>query len=172
MMEKNLAIIGLRLIAIYLAVLVINQIPTWFSTLYMMFSNQLKFSIEFKILGIGLFFASFIIPIIIWISSNKFAEFIIGNRMRTTLVKYDKEIDYWNAIFCGIGILIFILVFPELVLFVCQILLAIAKSNNLYHAPRPSMILLIPIILKLFLSLILIFRGKLIVKLVHKIRAY
>lgn len=172
MLEKNIAVIGLRLIAVYLAILIINQLPFFASNIYLLFSQIDKFSFGLVILQTGIFVLTIAIPIILWKTAHKFANLIVGKTTANTNTEKLSSNDSWSALFAAVGIFIFLTSFSDLVLFICQTTIAIAKSNGVYLAERPSELLLIPIILKLILSLGLLFKSDFVVKLVRRVRQF
>ncbi len=110
-------------------------------------------------LGLGVVAGSFVLPVIIWLASKKLAKFIVGDRRVVTSDSGDLA-DINSTIFAAVGLLVFLLVFPDLVVWACQTFVAIGRSTMVYHAPRPSWSLLLSLLLKLILSLLLIFNSR------------
>ncbi len=163
--EQRIAVIALRIMAIYLVVQIINLIPSWVSTIATPFMADTQLPVWLILLGFVLLVGSFILPVIIWVTSKRLAKFVVGDGRVTDLDNVSSS-SIGNIIFAAVGLLVFLLAFPDLVVWMCQAFMALEKSSPSYQAPSPSWWLLLSLLLKTALSLLLILKSSTIFRLI------
>ena len=156
MNEKNIVIIALRLIVIYLVVQLVNLIPTWVNIIVLPFYSHFSFATWATILPLLAIIISLLIPILIWCYSSKIALLIVNKCNFETSIKINIVCS--ENLFIAVGLFIFAITAPEFIVWLSKYFIVVYKSNAELQYMTPSSWILITEILKLICSLILIFQ--------------
>lgn len=169
--KYDLALIGIRLLTIYLVLRLISLLPSWLMTSSMIV-NQSHFSypFTFKFLAFFLPLFSLLIPILLWVLSAKCALFLIREQTPTndTSTKENRD-DLQAILFRVIGIFVLIITIPELITWIYIYYSIYLKSMNFFGS-SPAASNLIQILLKILLSIILLFTAKGLSEFFYKLR--
>jgi hypothetical protein len=168
--RNEFAIIGLRVLAVFLGIEVITQIPSWVSLWILFETSKSDFSVLWMFgFGVLLPLSNFLLPILLWILAPKISKKIVNYNIVMDNQKSGSP-NYQAIIFAGIGVFIFIQIFPEIFIFFYQTLKAILRSQPGYIMPRPDPVYLIAYFIKMVLSLVLIFKAQSLSHLLNKFR--
>jgi hypothetical protein len=173
--KSDLALIGVRLLAIYVALQAISSIPTWIWTLSRIFGQSPPSDISdpfiLKLLTICLLLLTLLIPIIIWVFSANIANFIT----KTPHLISNKDIadinikDLQTMIFCAVGLFVFLTTAPTFIALLYDFIRVYMKSLS-FESKWGSQSLVIILSLKMILSLFLIFSAQGLSNIIYKIR--
>ena len=173
--KYDVALIGVRLLAIYVALQAISSIPTWIWTFSRMFGQSSPSDVSdpfiLKLLSICLLLLTLLIPIIIWVFSANIATFITKTpHLISNKDKADINIkDIQTMIFCAVGLFVFLTTAPTFITLLYDFILVYMKSLG-YESKGISQPLVIVLSLKMILSLILIFSAQGLSNILYKIR--
>ncbi|MBA3662219.1 MAG: hypothetical protein H0W64_10845 [Gammaproteobacteria bacterium] len=160
--KYDLALIGIKLLAIYLGLEMLGSLPSWVITLSTLYSQGpaagVTYPFTIKFLAILLPLLTLLIPILLWLLANEFAE-IITKRTAKMTSRPDTPLDMLNLqamVFSAMGILIFIVTAPEFLAWIYAYVRAYIITPRLFQPQFPPFPLLVALVLKLVLSLVLI----------------
>ncbi len=170
--KQDIASIGIKLLAIYAAIQAINLLPIWMMTFSYAFgltsSNDTSFPLSYKLAVIFLPLLMLLIPILLWIFSDKIAQFAAKSRNSNLAISANLQ-DLQGVLFCAVGLFIFIITVPELIVMVY----AYIHAHMTTLLTQPAQIdtpKVVTLSLKAILSLLLIFTAKNLSKLLYKLR--
>jgi hypothetical protein len=155
MLVRNICIVSLRLTAIYILTQAINLLPTWYS-IYLVYTSA---SLSVIILGISVIIGTFVLPVIIWGFSKRIAITMTQFIEPAENTVSQSNVNYSTVIINAVGLLIFALAFPDLIVLMYQFIIAALKTTSDFQAPTPDPVLFVSVFLKLIFSLILIFKS-------------
>jgi hypothetical protein len=164
----DIALIGVKLLAVYMAIVVIETLPNWIMTAGMVMTPANSIILK---LGVVLVLAiTIIIPIFLWILSNKIA-YIITPPSTESRNSERVDNDLQAIIFRGIGMYVLIMALPQLILWLHSYTKVFTDSTLSFFDKMPDISILIAILLKIILSVILIFSAKHISMFFSKLRS-
>lgn len=172
--KYDIALMGIRLLAIYIILQLIGSVPVWLISLSMIISQH-DLPGDFKFMVICLAILAVLIPIVLWALSNYFAAFIIKssshneeNDKKNTNVNVK---DLQAVLFCAVGIFIFITTLPDLLAWLYAFISAYAKNGmNLFGSLLFNFSKFMALFLKLIFSVILVFTANSLSNWLYKIR--
>lgn len=164
----DIALIGVKLLAIYMAIVVIESLPNWVMTAGMIMTPA--YSIILKLCLILLFAVTIIIPILLWILANKIA-YIITPPSTENHHSDPVDNDFQAMIFRGVGMYILIMAIPQFILWLHDYSKTFGDSTLSFLDKMPNISVLIAILLKIILSVILIFSAKQLSKFFSRLRS-
>lgn len=174
--KYDISFVGIRLLAIYMCLQVIAVIPSWLMSISMLMSERYASTapLFFKLLVYVVPLLSLLIPIFLWIMSNKIATFMA----KTSTLYLAEDIDTQGAnikelqtlLFYAIGIFILVTTIPDFIAVIAYYLRVYIKSGSTMYLFQagPSIISLITLALKMLLSGWLILRAKRVSTFLHK----
>jgi hypothetical protein len=175
--KYDVALIGVRLLAIYVVLQFINNIPTWTLAISMLFDrtflSNTSYPFMFKSFAICLPLLAVLIPITLWLLSNKIAQFIIKpskNMMDNSDIATTNTKDLQTILFCAIGLFIFVITASELITWIYGFIFAYIKTPQLVFPQSSYISKFIELLLKTVFSLILIFSAENLSRLLYKLR--
>jgi len=176
--KYDVAFVGVRLLAIYIALGLINSVPNWVMTTSMLFSQPNAGVL--KLLLIFLPLVSLLIPVFLWLSSNKIASLITRTQIQMVDVNNleRSDIDDLQAIlFRAIGMYVLITTVPQFIAWIYTFISAYIKTSPLsamgimqLFEQGSSIITLIVVSLKILLSIALIFTAENLSMFFYKLR--
>lgn len=158
-----MCIIGLRLIAIYLATQIINYMPA----LFFLTTEQPHASTLMRVLSTIPFISNILLAVLMWFFAGKIATLIIGKHTQSD-AHSASNISNPSLIFSAVGLFIFLSVFPDLVVWLGKFFMSIMPNYAAYQMPRPAWLEFLPLLLKTLLSLWLIFKNQRLIKLIDQ----
>lgn len=171
----DIAYIGLKLLIIYLALQVIGSLPSWVATLLVLFEKDLAVdstAIWMRVFAFIVPLLTLCLPFLGWCFSSRIASFMTrtsDEKPDTLAVSSIESRDLQSILFCAIGVFILITIIPELALCLYTIIHAhILAAKSLFPNTIPQIPLLITLLLKVALSLSLIFTAKSLSVLLNK----
>lgn len=171
----DIALVGIRLLAIYFGILAINSSPVVISTFLSALANG-ETGIPKPILYItGIQFGVQIaMSITLWLMSNKVASWVLSDQISTSEDGVMSKIDLQSILFCSVGVYILITTLPSIVNWIVMYISTSQIPNRFYihsgNVFEASIFVLISSLLKLLLSIFLIFNANTFSKLLYKLR--
>ncbi|HVV68589.1 MAG TPA: hypothetical protein VHE99_06115 [Gammaproteobacteria bacterium] len=170
--KYDFALIGIRLLIIYLALQVIAVIPQ-ILTLFVDIiwrHDALDYPFAYKILILLLPLLSLLPVILLWLFSSKIARFTTKANSCVERKETTEKQDIQEILFCAIGIFILITSIPNLIIWVYHVI-DYYRRNLLHVYSRWSLVPeFISVALEISLSLILIFKAKVLSELFYRLR--
>ena len=171
--KYDIAFIGVKLLAIYIALQLIGSLPSWLMTISMMFGQSNPVILKFFAIILPLL--SLLISILLWVLANKIAALIAKTKIKivdnNNIEGADNDLQ--TMLFCAIGIFILVTTIPEFIAWVYAYIRVYIKTTMLtmdMFQQAPSVIIFIVLSLKILLSIILIFTAKNLSAFFHKLR--
>lgn len=171
--KYDVAFIGIRLLAIYLALEVIGSLPSLisiFSTLSLQSETGIPFSVKFVTVILPLMYLVF--PILLWLLSNKIAQAMTSS-MQTPAVADDSN-NLQAIMLTSIGVFILMTSIPVFVSLIAEYVRSSMQvklnSFDMTGVRGPDMIDFILPVTKIILSLLLIFSARNLSRLFKKLR--
>jgi hypothetical protein len=173
----DIALIGVKLLAIYIALQAINNLPNGVIMLPMMFAHPASDNISapFLLKLVAGFFVFFplLASILLWILSGKMAQFITNSPEKISEKNEMQNIDI-QAIqamaLCVIGVFVLVTAVPELVAWIYAFIYSFIKTSEFSPSRWPSTTKLIATLLQIIFGLALIFTAKNLSALLYKLR--
>ena len=176
--KYDIAFIGVRLLAIYVALGIISSLPNWVMTLSMLFSQPNSGILKLLVSLLPL--VSLLIPVFLWVLSSKIASLISKTQTRmvdTSTIERSDIDDLQVILFRVIGIFILVTTIPQFIAWIYAFLSVYIKTPPLstigimqLFEQGPSIITLIVVSLKILLSIALIFTAKNLSMFFYKLR--
>ena len=175
--KHDIASIGLKLLSIYIALRAIASAIGWLTSLAMLSGEGaaagISFPFVYKLFAILLPFGLLLIPILLWVFSEKIARFIAIPEATTNTTDTGKQ-DIQAILFCVVGLFIFITTLPELVAglyhYIRASMMTIRTASLFQPFRSPDAAVFISLLLKCILSLALIFKANHLSLFMHKLR--
>ena len=152
---QRLCSIGLRLIAIFYAIQIITSIPGFF---YSFSVPQPQASTLTRTIMIAPFLINILMIIILWFYANSIANLMLAGHSNTTPQPSHniQHTQLATTIFAAVGVWIFLVTFPELIVWLCKFSEAIIQNRASYPMPYPAWLDLLALLLKTGASILLI----------------
>ena len=160
--KYDIALIGLKLLAIYMAIHVISIVSNWLMILPNLFSQNTTgtihaFAFWFFSLSLPVLMSA---PILLWIFSDKIAAFATQSAPDMIATINDDSSNLQETLICVVGIIIFVLTIPGFLMSVVTIFRAYHQTAFNYHSLWQPLSSSAVLFIKLFLSLVLIFNAR------------
>lgn len=174
MNERTLALIGLRLLALYLFIQIIDTTPVTLVLIINTVAQAPHGVIPYGALALSglMMVISLLIPLVLWVYSKQLSALLVKTTPSTAGAGTDvtNTSEYWAIAFSAIGLFVLVNALPEILLFIAQVLNGQVGSNGFTERPMPNMLLLIPLSAKAVIGLTLLFKARGIARLVQKVR--
>lgn len=173
----DFALIGVRLLAIYLFLQILSSLPGWVMALSMLFRHSVDSSFShsfvFQFMGIVLPLLIVCVPILMWVFSAAIAGIIIKapeTNASDNKIQSADLVHIQSILFCAIGVFIFATTMPECIAWLYSFFRDYILSIQYAHSTWASVPVFILIVLKIIMSLVLIFSAKNLSIFISKLR--
>jgi len=167
----DISLIGIRLLSIYFGMQAINSS---FGIITALPSSPLGLpnSIVIALIIRCIFLVT--VPIILWSASKKLAAWI-GNQPPAYKANSTSNVDWQSIIFCSVGVFILISTLPDLATWIIMYFSTLHVAANQFDPftgglLRPDNMFGVALLLKVLLSLVLMFKARMFSRMLHKLR--
>ncbi len=171
--KYDVAFIGIKLLAIYIALQLIGSLPSivqiWSMSLWQAAYNKVSIPIAYIMIILLTSLFALATPIVLWIFAAKIAKFITKSKAKTQVLNADAQ-DLQSILLCVAGVIIFVTTMPDLIAWLYRFVVAYRQATPVFKPNWPYFPDFMAYALKTILSLILIFSAKSLSRLFNKIR--